>query len=148
MKFGKLMTSAGAIAAAVLVTQGAAAGAAVVPLTLTPGTNALTFTFLNNDTTVTACQGWAYGPSKVDVGLVRVSPRSTATVTYVDVSAGNYNVKWVCDNTNVGDQFVVIPGANLPGAKPHRGSATDAPATPQAPVPSLSSIFPTGSLGS
>ncbi|GAA1637925.1 hypothetical protein GCM10009764_70400 [Nocardia ninae] len=137
------------IATSAMVLFGAGTAAAVVPLTATPGTNALTFTFQNNDIEATTCAAHADGPVYFDTITLRVPPRASATVTYTDVPAGFYHVTWGCRAFSQGDLSVTVVGAELEGAKPHQGPANPAPANPAPAQPNPAPQRPpSGSFGS
>ena len=138
MTIRALVTGTAALLSAALL--GAGAAQAIVPLTAVPGTNAITFTFHNNDDSVTPCRVLATGPVYFQSDYVRIAPYTAQTITYVDVPAGNYEVLWDCRAFNQGNQLVVVPGAALPGSAPHPGSTSNSPG--------LGSLLPTGSFGS
>ncbi|MGW4633485.1 hypothetical protein [Nocardia sp. NPDC004415] len=116
----------------------APAAQAAVPLQTATGTNSLTFTFVNNDNDITTCEAYAAGPVSFRTPATRVPARSTASVGFVDVPAGNYVINWSCRGFEQGKRTVTVSGAALTGSVPRQGSA---PSTPGAGVG-------TGSAGS
>ncbi len=138
---GALSARAGAVVAGSVCIALAAAPAAqaVVPLEAATGPNTITFTFVNNDAEVTTCEAYAAGPVSFRTPATRVPARSTATVSFVDVPAGNYVLDWACRGFDQGKRMVSVGGEPLPGATPRQGPA---------PSTGARTPLPTGSFGS